>query len=266
MYLDYWGLSRPPFQNLPDTDYFFETPKHKEAIIRLLYAVKGSKGSAMLTGEVGCGKTLLCFKLLEELRKDNYGSVVITNPCISATDFLKQILEGIGGHPLPRTKRDLLKALTQRNESMFKEGRQTVILVDEAHLVVDRKSLYEEIRMLLNYQDRDRFLFTIILVGQPELASGITNVPQLRQRIAIKYHLPPLNSVETYSYILHRLRLSGGQREMFTSSALEEIYRLSNGVPRVINTMCDLSLLVAFGAQREQVQSEDVVNIRELMA
>ncbi len=140
MYLEYWGLKRPPFQNVPDTEYFMETSKHQEALIRLLYVVKGNKGSAMLTGEVGCGKTLLCFMLLEELKKERYDSVVITNPCLPALDFLKQIYEGIGGDPVPKGKREVLQALTRRSEEKLREGREIVILIDEAHLVMDRPS------------------------------------------------------------------------------------------------------------------------------
>ncbi|MEE9305067.1 MAG: AAA family ATPase [bacterium] len=265
MYLKYWALKRPPFQNLPDTEYFMETPKHREALVRLLYAVKGGKGSAMLTGEVGCGKTMLCFKLLEELKKDKYDSVVITNPTLPALDFLKQIYEGIGGHPVPRTKREIILAMTRHSESKHREGREIVIVVDEAHLIIKRRGLYEEIRMLLNYQRHDRFLFTVLLVGQPELLSGITNIPQLRQRIAIKFHLEPLSQLETQNYILHRLKVSGAEREVFTPAAIEEIYNQSNGIPRVINTVCDLSLLIAYGGQRERVDRPDVNNIRELL-
>lgn len=265
MYLDYWGLKRPPFQNLPDTEFFLETPQHQEAFIRLLYAVKGGKGSAVLTGEVGCGKTLLCFKLIEELQKAQYDSVIIPNPCLPILDFYKAIYEGIGGHPIPRGKWDLLRALVERSERQHREGRQIVILIDEAHLVMKYPGLTEEIRMLLNYQDRDRFLFTILLVGQPELLVGITNIPQLRQRMAIKYHLEPLTPHGTHQYIHHRLKLAGGERMPFTASAFEEIHMRSSGVPRVINTLCDLSLLTAYGYRREVVDRYDVQSVRDLL-
>ena len=265
MYREYWGLKRQPFQNVPDTEYFMETSKHQEALIRLLYVVKGNKGSAMLTGEVGCGKTLLCFMLLQELKKENYESVVITNPCLPPLDFLKQIYEGIGGDPIPKSKREVLQALIKRSEEKLREGREIVILIDEAHLIMERPSVYEEIRMLLNYQKRDRFLFNLILVGQPELLSSITKVPQLRQRIAIKFHLEPLSLLETQNYILHRMKIAGGEREIFSPSGMEEAYRQSKGVPRRINSVCDLSLLVAFGNKRERIDREDVRNIRELL-
>lgn len=265
MYLNYWGLTYPPFQNVPDTRYFFKTPKHMEAVIRLLYAVKGSKGAAMLTGEVGCGKTLICFKLLEELRKDKYESVVIANPCLSTKDFLKQIYEGIGGDEGSKGKGDLLQALVKRAESKHDDGREIVILIDEAHLVVKRPGLYEELRMLLNYQLQGRFLFSLILVGQPELKSAITQIPQLRQRIHLRYHLTPLDLLETHSYILHRLKLAGCESEIITPSAREEIFRQSKGVPRMINTISDLSLLISFGTQGRSVEREDVLQIRELL-
>ncbi len=140
MYLKYWALKRPPFQNLPDTEYFMETPKHREALVRLLYAVKGGKGSAMLTGEVGCGKTLICLKLLEKFKRNKYETVGISNPSFSALDFLKQIYEGIGGDPVPKSKREVLQALTRRSEEKLREGREIVILIDEAHLIMDRPS------------------------------------------------------------------------------------------------------------------------------
>lgn len=266
MYLEYWGLTRPPFQNLPDTGFFFETPKHREAIIRLLYAVKWGKGLAMLTGEVGCGKTLVCYKLLEELRKDRYESVFINNPCLSAPDFLKHIYEGMGGHPGPEGKRDLLHAMVERAKSENLQGRKVVVIIDEAHLVAQRPSLCEEIRMLLNYQDRNRFLFNLIMVGQPDLLRSIAQIPQLRQRIAIRFHIDPLTLLETHSYINHRLKIAGGQRELFSAAAVDEIFRQSNGIPRLINTICDLSLLISFGTRREIVEREDVQKIRELLA
>lgn len=265
MYLNYWRLTLPPFQNVPDTKYFFKTPRHTEAIIRLLYAVKGSKGAAILTGEVGCGKTLICFKLLEELKKDNYESVVIANPCIPTAEFLKQIYEGIGGDSGARSKGDLLKSLVERAESNLQSGREIAILVDEAHLVLKRPWLYEELRMLLNYQRDGRFLFTLVLVGQPELLTGITQIPQLRQRIHLKYQLAPLDLLETHNYILHRLKFAGCHEEIFTPSAREEVFRQSKGIPRLINTICDLSLLIGFGSQRRLVERGDVLQIRELM-
>jgi general secretion pathway protein A len=236
-----------------------------EAIIRLLYAVKGSKGAAMLTGEVGCGKTLICFKLLEELKKDKYESVVIANPCLSTKDFLKQIYEGIGGVVESKGKGDLLQALVKRAQSKHQEGREIVILVDEAHLVVKRPGLYEELRMLLNYQMQERFLFSLILVGQPELMDSITHIPQLRQRIHLRYHLTPLDLLETHSYILHRLKLANCDSEIITPSAREEVFRQSNGVPRMINTICDLSLLIVFGTQGQLVEREDILQVRELL-
>lgn len=265
MYLNYWGLAQPPFQNTPDTSFFFETPKHMEAIIRLLYAVRGGKGAAMLTGEVGCGKTLICFKLLDELRKERYESVVVANPCVSAAEFLSQVYEEIGGRGNSRGKGQMLQALVKRAELKLREGRQLVILIDEAHLVVKRPNLYEELRMLLNYQREGQFLFNLIFVGQPELTEGITRIPQLRQRIHLRYHLSPLDSVETHSYILHRLKLAGSVQEIFTHSAREEVFRLSKGIPRLINTICDLSLLVAFGTKRPLIESENVEHITELM-
>lgn len=236
-----------------------------EAIIRLLYAVKGGKGAAILTGEVGCGKTLICYKLLEELKKDNYKSVIIPNPCIPTNELLKQVCEGIGERSDAKGKGGLLRSLVENAEGKHQNGREIVILIDEAHLAMKRPGLYEDLRMLLNYQRDGRFLFTLIFVGQPELLSGIARVPQLRQRIHLKYHLKPLDLIETHSYILHRLKFAGCQEEIFTPTAREEIFRQSNGVPRLINTICDLSLLTGFGSQRQSVQKEDVLDIRELV-
>jgi len=261
----YWGLARPPFGNVPDTEFYFKTSQHVEAISRLLYAVKGRKGSAMLTGEVGCGKTLICYKLLERFKRDKYETVIIYNPSFSGVEFLQQIYQGIGGHPVPDSKRELLQALIRHAESKSREGRQIVILVDEAHLITKSPDLCEEIRMLLNYHSNGCFLFTLLLVGQPELLSSITRIPQLRQRIHIKYHLLPLNQLETYNYVLHRLKFAENKREVFSLSALEEVYHQSKGVPRVINTICDLSMLAAFLAKHDLVEREDVLNILELM-
>lgn len=248
MFLDYWGFSREPFVNVPDPEFLFPSAKHEEALMRLMYVIQGRRGAALLSGDIGCGKTLISRTLIKELPPQRYDPALVTSPILPPDEFLREIVyqfEGEKGDG-PRQKVDSLHAINDRMMANYKSGKETIVIIDEAHLVMDDKAILEELRLLLNFQLNDRFLLTLILIGQPDLEEKIKKVPALDQRIAIKYRLRALTRKETSEYISFRTRKAGAKREVFTSGAARELFYLSEGIPRRINSICDLCLLVGF--------------------
>ena len=251
MYEDYWGLTEKPFENTPDPRFIYYSPQHEEALSRFLYAIREGKGAAMLTGVFGCGKTLLGRTLLKELGKDVYRTAFIANPYLSYEELLMHIVYNLGGRDLPDRKTDVLvniiiERLSEILENNMRDGKKTVIIIDEAHVIRDRQ-VWEELRLILNFQLEDRFLLTLLLLGQPELRELIDANKQLVQRIAVRYDLKQLNEKETKEYILHRLSVSGRTQSIFTEDAYKLIYERSTGIPRRINHVCDLALFSGFG-------------------
>lgn len=260
MYERYWGLKMAPFQNVPDPDFYFPSSIHEEAISRLLYVIDTNKGAALLTGEVGAGKTMVSRALLRKLNSGDYEVGLITNPSLSLKDFLKEINYQLGILPTSDSKGDMIRSINEHLLANFRGGKETVLIVDEAQVIKD-ESLWEELRLLLNFQLNDRFLLTLILMGQPELRGKISMIKQLDQRIAVKYHLRAFNLEETKRYILFRLKKAGTQRPIFTVEAVKVLYEASKGIPREINKLCDLSLLIGFLEKKEHVDSYTVKKV-----
>lgn len=262
MYEQYWDLKEKPFENTPDPKFFYASLQHEEALARMLYTVMETKGAGLLTGVYGCGKTLLSRALLKELQKDVYKVAIINNPKLDEVELLRMIAYNLGFAEVPTRKADILIKL----ESIFKEnlmdGKKTVIIIDEAH-AIDDYNIFEEVRLLLNYQLEDKFLVTILLLGQPELKEKIETIKQLNQRIAMRYHLKPLSKEETAAYISHRLNIAQSKINPFLEDAIEIIYQYSGGIPRKINHICDIALLAGMGAQVKTINGEFIKEIIE---
>lgn len=242
MYLDYWGLKEKPFENTPDPKFLYLSIEHRECLKRLLYAISDHKGCALLTGEYGCGKTVLVRTVVESLDPSQYNLSLINYPIFVAGEFLREILAQFGVEASPGTRLELFHQVSNYAFENVKKGKQNLIVLDEAQLIEDAQ-VFDEIRLLLNVQLEDRFLNTIFLVGQPELRERIMQYPQLEQRIGVKYHLHRFGDEDTVAYIRHRLKIGGAAREIFTPESYYLIYKISYGVPRRINNLCDLCLL-----------------------
>jgi len=251
MYEEYWKLTEKPFENTPNPKFIYYSSQHEEGLSRLLYTVNEGKGAAMLTGVFGCGKTLLGNTLLKELDKDIYKIAFIANPYLSYEELLMHIVYNLGGKDLPDRKTDVLvnviiERLSEILENNMRDGKKTVVIIDESHVIKDRQ-VWEELRLILNFQLEHKFLLTLLLLGQPELKELIDSNKQFVQRIAVKYHLENLSEEETKEYILHRLRVAGRDQPVFTDIAHKQIFKKSGGIPRRINHICDLALFTAFG-------------------
>jgi type II secretory pathway predicted ATPase ExeA len=243
VYEAFWGLTEAPFDNSPNPKFLYLSPEHEEALIRLMYAVRQRKGCALLTGEYGCGKTTLSRALMDRLEAERYEIGLLTNPSWTPVDFLREVLYQLGVTTSERNKPELLHTLHDVFFRNFQAGRDTVIIVDEAQLI-DDDAVFEELRLLLNFQTNDRFLVTLLLVGSPELATRVRGLKHLDQRIAIRYHLNTLDDTHTSNYIAHRLRMAGQTRRIFTEQAIKLIFDYTRGTPREINNICDIALLV----------------------
>jgi general secretion pathway protein A len=257
MYLSFFGLNEKPFAITPDPRYLYLSERHAEALAHLLYGINEAGGFVQLTGEVGTGKTTTIRSLLAQTPK-NAEVALILNPRMTPTEFLLTICEELGiGVPdsAEHSLKDLVDILNDYLLRAHASGRRIVLVVDEAQNL--SPEVLEQVRLLTNLETNTQKLLQIILIGQPELRELLerNDLRQLAQRITGRYHLDPLSAAETSAYVRHRLRVAGATTDIFTPPALSEIYRLSGGVPRVINVISDRSLLGAYTQDRHRVGS-----------
>jgi general secretion pathway protein A len=255
MYTSFFGLIEKPFAITPDPRYLYLSERHAEALAHLLYGINEAGGFIQLTGEVGTGKTTVVRTLLSRVPQ-HADVAVILNPRVTATEFLLTICEelGIGLDEADRTSaKEMVDALNRKLLAAHSEGRRVIVIVDEAqNLSAD---VLEQVRLLTNLETATHKLLQIILIGQPELRELLdrTDLRQLAQRITGRYHLNPLSKHETHEYVSHRLRVAGAAGEIFSPAALNEMFRLSSGIPRVINVCCDRALLGAYTQETRKV-------------
>ena len=249
IYLEYWGLRGKPFENVPDPESFYLSESHSWALNLLEYAIRERKTAALLTGEYGTGKTTMIRVLLGKIDLENYCTVLINYPLIEGAALFRHILQQMGVEPeQPADKSDLYSQLGTCFLENASRGLHNLVVLDEAQ-ALPLDSLYEELRLLLNYQLNDRNLVTLLLVGQDDLWNRASQMPQLADRFAVKCRLQELDFEETTTYIHYRLEHFGGDPAVFSEEALKLIHESSRGIPRRINNLCDLALLMGF--QRE---------------
>jgi len=260
MYEKYWRIDRKPFKNTPDPQFLCSFTQYSDALMKLTYAVRENMGGALLNGVYGCGKTLIARTLTDSLSADKYRIAFLTYPPASGQEFLRAIVRTLKYSELPDKKTELmedalLEALQNQLTENEREGKDTVIILDEAH-AIENEQIFEKIRLLMNFQTPDKFLITLIMVGQPELAEKVANLRQLQQRIAISCHLGPLQEREVKEYIIHRLKVAGREEPIFEEELYGEIHRLAGGIPRRINHICDACLMTGFARKSKKINSE----------
>src|SRR5258706_3731451 len=263
MYMKFFGLKQEPFSIAPDPRYLFMSERHREALAHLLYGVNSGGGFVLLSGEIGAGKTTVCRCFLEQIpRRCNVAYVF--NPKLTVSELLMSICHEFGipyeheGPGVPTVK-DYVDALTQFLLKTHAVGQNNVLIIDEAqNLSAD---VLEQLRLLTNLETNERKLLQIVLIGQPELRDMLARpeLEQLAQRVIARFHLGALSEDETLQYIRHRLAVAGlGRTIPFERKALQRIHKLSRGVPRRINLLCDRALLGAYASGRPKVEVDIV--------
>jgi general secretion pathway protein A len=251
MYTSFFGLNEKPFSITPDPRYLFMSERHGEALAHLVYGVTESGGFIQLTGEVGTGKTTLIRTLLLNRMPSNADVAVVLNPQQSVHEFVATIC-GELHVPIPDGNNSIKVCIDALNAHLLQahaEGKRTILVVDEAQNLAP--DVLEQVRMLTNLETSKQKLLQIILIGQPELRELLarTDLRQLAQRITGRYHLEPLSRDETAQYVEHRLTVAGALTELFDKGAKRELYRLTQGIPRLINVICDRALLGAYSRE-----------------
>jgi len=257
MYLDYFGLKEAPFSIAPDPRYLFMSERHREALAHLVFGIRGEGAFVLLTGEVGTGKTTVCRCLLEQL-PEKCESAFILNPRVTTSELLATLCDELqisypDGNQSNKVFIDRINARLLENHAA---GRQTVLIIDEAqNLDFD---VLEQLRLLTNLETNQRKLLQIILLGQPEFLEMLEQprLRQLAQRISARYHLTPLTYDEMVGYVHHRLRVAGlprGGLDLFPPPILRRLHRLSGGIPRLVNLLCDRALLGVYARERARV-------------
>jgi len=256
MYNGFFGFERSPFELSPDPLFFLPLEKTKEALASIYYGLCQRKGFVVMTGEVGTGKTLLIRCLLELMKRQQIPCANVFNPRLSDIDFLSYVSFDLGIRVTERSKSSLLRGLYSFLLVQMQKGLTTVLVVDEAHQAP--LEVLEEIRFLTNLETGQQKLIQIVLVGQPEFDAKLDSfeLRQLKQRIAIRCRLEPYGILETRQYIESRLKRAGAGstvRAIFPLETVEAIHRYSLGIPRLINSICDQSLIAAYARQLRSV-------------
>ena len=248
----YRGVRLRPFANVPDPKFYVPSVKHEAAMERMLYGIHARKGIVMQTGKIGSGKTLLSRAVILKLPRSRYEIGLVSNPTIPGNEFLGEIFFQLGVDP-HGTRVEQLRRLNDQLPANYHRNVDTVVVVDEAH-AIEYYRLFEELRLLSNFQPNDRFLITLVLVGQPELRERIARIPQLAQRVAIQHYIDYLDRAETKAYILARLAAAGSELGIFSPRAISSIYHRTGGVCRLINSLCDLCLYFGHASGVRQIR------------
>ncbi len=265
MYKKFFGFSSRPFSKTPDPNFLYLSRNHREALARLHHAVE-ERDMILLTGGIGCGKTTLSRALMDQLGP-GYRSVLITNPRLSPLDFLHTLALRTGIDSPADKKAELLEQLGSQLYRLYRQQVHPVLIIDEAQLIPHR-DVFDEIRLLTNYQLDDVNLLTVILMGQPELVKRLAHpiYEPLRQRVGIQAFLKPLLEDEVGAYLQCRLKNAGGSIDLFNDEAVSLIGQSSNGIPRRINQLASLALLEAFGREAHQIDKSIVISVAEELA
>ena len=259
----HWKLARRPFANTPDPAFVYRSPAFAEAFARLLYdATELRGGLSLITGEIGCGKTMLAQALAERLAGSACDVIALPYPKITPSQMLATVARGLGIDPAPRGKLAMIEALGARLADHHRNGRRPVLVVDEAQLA--SPSLLEEIRLLTNHEDRQDKHLHVVLLGQPELRARVRKRPQIDQRVSLRYHVEPMESDEVPGYVQHRLSVAGWRGgDLFDAGAMHVLGERSGGVPRRVNTLATQALFVGAMQQRTLIDADLMTDVAD---
>ncbi len=257
MYKDYFSLRTLPFSIAPDPGFLYMSEKHREALAHLMFGINTDGAFILLTGEVGTGKTTVCRCMLDQMPA-NCDTAFIFNPKLTEEELLATICEELSIESANGTSsvKFYIDKINQRLLESHAAGRKTILIIDEAQNL--SPAVLEQLRLLTNLETNQCKLLQIILVGQPELREMLARpeLRQLSQRITARFHLTPLSKDEIGDYVGHRLSVAGGRSRLFHASLMGQLYRLSMGIPRLINLICDRALLGAYAHSRSRVDKK----------
>lgn len=259
MYEQYWQLNCAPFENNSDPGFFFGARSHHATLLKLRYLVENGKGGGLVIGGVGIGKTYLIEVLRDQL-PETYGPIAhLGFPQLSPGELLSYLAVELGADESAVTGSDAgldrtIRCIEQQLVRSAEQGRHPILVIDEAHLIDDPR-VFQTLQLLLNFRRPGQVDFSLVLAGEHALLSRVQRIAQLDDRLAVKCVLQPLTADETARYVAHRLEVAGTRQPIFDDSAIHALYELSGGVPRRINRLCDLALLVGY-ADRMTVVSE----------
>ncbi len=258
-YLDFYGFKEYPFSNVVDNRFYYDSDQHKSALLKLKYTVDTKKGLAVVVGDIGTGKTTLARKLLEELDEKLYEAalLVVVHSSVSSDWLLKKLAVQLGVKNVSSDKLNIISQIYQRLEEIDSTDKKAVVLIDEVQMLRS-KELMEEFRGLLNIESSEGKLVNFIFFGLNELEDLLSLDKPLSQRVALKISLKPFCEDDAQKYILHRLRVAGGNDDTFTRDALKSIYHFSKGIPRLINTLCDNALLEGFLSKKNIINGTTI--------
>ncbi|NIL97616.1 MAG: AAA family ATPase [Planctomycetales bacterium] len=262
MYTDYWQFTRPPFETGCDPAFYYPSQAHQSALLKLRYAIENRRGGGLLVGGSGLGKTML-IESLQQTLPDSIGPVVhIVYPKMSAQQLLAYLAAALGAPAEDATVDQHVRHIENQLHKTAEGGRHVVLVMDEAHLLEEAGGL-ECVRLLWNFQSQGQPLLTLLLLGQAILLPILDRLPDFEERLGVKSLLRPLNLEETASYVNHRLNVAGASRPIFENEALDALFAISGGVPRRINRLCDLALLVGFADQLPAIGARQIEAVHE---
>lgn len=260
MYTSHFGLTRKPFSLTPDPDYLYLSPRHKKALTILEYGLMSQAGFTVITGDIGSGKTTLINHILDNIG-DDFTVGLISNTHAALGELLTWVLAAFGVTTQVENKAQRNQLLVLFLQKLRTKKRRAVLIIDEAQNM--SIETLEELRLLSNVNRGADVILQIILVGQPELVKKLKapELVQFAQRVSVAFHLTPLNYEQTKKYIYHRLTVSGGEEDIFTRSACAAVYYFSGGVPRLINNICDLSLVFTLADDDKNVSLQTIISV-----
>jgi len=263
MYLNYWGLEQHPFDDVADASFFFNSPTTKMVCDDLRHALVRRRGAILITGEIGCGKTTMSQKVLLGMPPDRYDVAWVTNPRLQPEQMLREIAHQLNLELGSGDRNYIIRQIQTQMIHNAEQGRDSIICIDEAQ-GMPAPDTFEELRLLLNFQLENRFLVTLLFVGQPELQEMVAAIPQLMQRMALNLTLGKYPLTETTHYILHRLRAAGCKQPIITRQAANAIFRHTQGVPRRVNHLMDHTLTVGMRNQAKVIDDKLVATTTAL--
>lgn len=259
-YLEHYRLHEHPFSIAVDNRFYYDNRQHADALVRLMYAATERKGLAILVGDVGTGKTTLAQRLFDQLDQEQFESVllIIVHNAVTSQWLLKKIAAQLGVEEPSDDTPVIVSQLSARLLEIFRQGKKTVVLIDEAQMLRTREVM-EEFRGILNMEVDGQKLITFVLFGLTGLDDALALDGPLAQRVAIRCQLRSFTEAVTKDYILFRLKVAGSEDNPFTSGAMAAVHRFTRGTPRLINTVCDNALLEGFLRKRDQID-EDLIH------